>query len=211
MKKPNADTVIPPTAGQRGPAEHDRRAQIVEAADAYFRHYGYNKTTVADLAKAIGLSTAYIYKFFDSKQAIGEAICSKCLSIILNELHKIAHAKRPAGERLTEMYMSVARESVRRFFHDRRLHDIVNISRVSQWQTAKDHQAAVLELILHVMAEGRAAGEFETDSSLIKTCNAVAETFLLVSHPVLLEERLDGLEERAEEISALVLRGLRRK
>ena len=47
MKKPTADTVMLPTAGQRGPAEHDRRAQIVEAADAYFRHYGYNKTTVA--------------------------------------------------------------------------------------------------------------------------------------------------------------------
>ncbi|GAN81558.1 TetR/AcrR family transcriptional regulator [Acidocella aminolytica] len=211
MKKPTAETVMPPTAGQRGPAEHDRRAQIIEAADAYFRHYGYNKTTVADLAKAIGLSTAYIYKFFDSKQAVGEAICGKCLGIILDELTKIAHAKRPADERLAEMYISIARESERRFFHDRRLHDIINIARASQWQIAKDHQAAVLELILHVVAEGRAAGEFETDSSLFKTCNAVAETFLLVWHPVLLEERLDGLEERAAEISALVLRGLRKK
>lgn len=211
MKKPTAETVMPPTAGQRGPAEHDRRAQIIEAADTYFRHYGYNKTTVADLAKAIGLSTAYIYKFFDSKQAVGEAICGKCLGIILDELTKIAHTKRPADERLAEMYISIARESERRFFHDRRLHDIINIARASQWQIAKDHQAAVLELILHVVAEGRAAGEFETDSSLFKTCNAVAETFLLVWHPVLLEEKLDGLEERAAEISALVLRGLRKK
>ncbi len=59
-------------SGQRGPAEHDRREQIIAAANEHFRHYGYNKTTVADLAKAIGLSTAYIYKFFESKRAIGE-------------------------------------------------------------------------------------------------------------------------------------------
>ena len=70
-------------AGQRGPADHGIRDQIVEAADVHFSHYGYGKTTVADLAKAIGFSKAYIYKFFDSKQAIGQAICTQCLEKIL--------------------------------------------------------------------------------------------------------------------------------
>ena len=51
--------------GQRGPAEHERREQIIAAAGEHFRHYGYGKTTVADLGKAIGLSKAYIYKFFE--------------------------------------------------------------------------------------------------------------------------------------------------
>jgi AcrR family transcriptional regulator len=42
----------------------------------HFGHYGYEKTTVAELAKSIGFSKSYIYKFFDSKQAIGEVICA---------------------------------------------------------------------------------------------------------------------------------------
>ena len=67
----------------RGPADHSVRDQIVEAADEHFSHYGYEKTTVSDLAKAIGFSKAYIYKFFDSKQAIGEAICTKTLGAIV--------------------------------------------------------------------------------------------------------------------------------
>ena len=58
-----------PLAGQRGPAEHERREQILGAASEHFRHYGYNKTTVADVAKAIGLSTAYIYKFFELQES----------------------------------------------------------------------------------------------------------------------------------------------
>ena len=210
MKK-RTEPALAATAGQRGPAEHDRRAQIVEAADSYFRHYGYNKTTVADLAKAIGLSTAYIYKFFDSKQAIGEAICARCLATISEELKKIAHEKASATDRLRRMYMSVAKESVRRFFHDRRLHDIVNIAREEQWQVGLKHLATVLDVILHVVAEGRSSGEFEDESSLMKTSNAVAQTFLLVSHPVLLEEGLEDLEERCAGISELVLRGLRVK
>jgi AcrR family transcriptional regulator len=209
MKKRSPESAAIHTAGQRGPAEHERRAQIVEAADGYFRHYGYNKTTVADLAKATGLSTAYIYKFFESKQAIGEAICAKCLATISEEMKRIAQEKTSASNRLQRMYASVAKESVRRFFHDRRLHDIVNIAREGDWQIAKDHTATILEVILQVVADGRAAGEFEKSTSIMKTCNAVAQTFQLVSHPVLLEEGLDGLEERCAEISALVLRGLR--
>lgn len=72
-----------PSPSTRGPADHDIRDQIVAAANEHFSQYGYAKTTVSDLAKAIGFSKAYIYKFFDSKQAIGEAICSGCLAKIV--------------------------------------------------------------------------------------------------------------------------------
>src|SRR4029078_8496683 len=88
---------IIPSAGQsRGPAEHDVRDQIVAAAETHFSRYGYQKTTVSDLAKAIGFSKAYIYKFFDSKQAIGEAICSKTLTTIIAAVEEaVAGAARP--------------------------------------------------------------------------------------------------------------------
>src|SRR5256885_7321818 len=71
-------TNVYPTSA-RGPVEHDVRQQIVTAAKEHFSRYGYEKTTVSDLAKAIGFSKAYIYKFFESKQVIGEMICSNCL------------------------------------------------------------------------------------------------------------------------------------
>src|ERR1700752_5480704 len=70
----------------RGPADHGVRDQIVVAATEHFSRYGYEKTTVSDLAKAIGFSKAYIYKFFESKQAIGEMICVNCLHEIESEV-----------------------------------------------------------------------------------------------------------------------------
>ncbi len=72
-----------PTPASRGPLDHSVRDQILDAAMAHFSRYGYEKTTVTDLAKAIGFSKAYIYKFFDSKQAIGEAICASRLEKIM--------------------------------------------------------------------------------------------------------------------------------
>ena len=83
MKK--TSPAAPPS---RGPSDHDVRAQIVEAATEHFSHYGYEKTTVSDLAKAIGFSKAYIYKFFDSKQAIGEVICANRLGMMMRAVNE---------------------------------------------------------------------------------------------------------------------------
>ena len=49
-----------PTAAGRGRADHEVRNQIVTAATEHFSRYGYEKTTVSDLAKTIGFSKAYI-------------------------------------------------------------------------------------------------------------------------------------------------------
>ena len=83
-------------SASRGPADHEVRDQIVAAATEHFSRYGYEKTTVSDLAKTIGFSKAYIYKFFESKQAIGEHICGNCLRQIETEVRAAVDA---AGKR----------------------------------------------------------------------------------------------------------------
>jgi DNA-binding NarL/FixJ family response regulator len=44
-----------------------------ETAERLFRQFGYQKTTVADIAAALGMSPANIYRFFASKAAIKDA------------------------------------------------------------------------------------------------------------------------------------------
>jgi AcrR family transcriptional regulator len=120
-------------SGQRGPVEHERREQIVKAANEHFRRYGYNKTTVADLANAIGLSTAYIYKFFDSKQAIGEAVCAASLGEIASDLGEIARQPKSAAERLRAIYQNLTRQSAALYFNERKLHEIVITACTEKW------------------------------------------------------------------------------
>jgi AcrR family transcriptional regulator len=83
----------------RGPLDHSVREQIVEAAFEHFGHYGYEKTTVAELAKSIGFSKAYIYKFFDSKQAIGEVICANRLELIMTAVHRRSPMRPPPARK----------------------------------------------------------------------------------------------------------------
>ena len=90
-------------AGQRGPAEHERRDQILELANELFSAHGYRKTSVTDIAKAVGVSSAYLYRFFDSKQAIGEAVCAMTLAKIDVALKEIAERDDSATQRLRDL------------------------------------------------------------------------------------------------------------
>src|SRR5437762_12705619 len=91
----------------RGPTDHNVRDQILEAARDHFSRYGYDKTTVSDLAKAIGFSKAYIYKFFESKQAIGEAICAKTLSAMVAAIEEAVAGASTPTETFRRMFNTV--------------------------------------------------------------------------------------------------------
>jgi len=197
-----------PPLGHRGPVEHERREQIVKAANEHFRRYGYNKTTVVDLANAIGLSSAYVYKFFDSKQAIGEAVCAASLGEIASDLRKIARQPKSAAERLRAMYQSVTRQSAELYFNERKLHEIVITACSEKWRPVKEREETMLELIRELVTEGREKGEFERKTPLEETCRAILQTMEPFWHPRLLEEHLDDLDERATAMANLVLRSL---
>ena len=96
-----------PTPASRGPHDHSVRDQILDAAMAHFSRYGYEKTTVTDLAKAIGFSKAYIYKFFDSKQAIGEAICASRLEKIMVAVSAAIADAPSASEKLRRLFRAL--------------------------------------------------------------------------------------------------------
>lgn len=194
--------------GRRGPVEHERRNQILEAANVHFRTYGYVKTTVADLAKAIGLSPAYIYKFFESKQAIGEAVCRQALGRVADELREIAREPKPAATRLRLTFQTVARRGAEVCFSDRKLHDLAVTACAENWQPIRDHQAALLEIIRGLLVEGRESGEFERKTPIAETSQAILQTLELFSQPLLLEQNIADPEGRAESVANLVLRSL---
>ncbi len=194
---------------QRGPALHERREQIIRAALDHFRHYGYSKTSVADLAKAIGVSSAYVYKFFESKQAIGEAVCTHCLGQIDDALREIALSNQAASVRLRELFASLLTRSLALFFEERKLHDIAAVAAANHWDSANNHRAALYSILKQVIVEGRESGEFESETPLDEVCMAIASVMTPFSHPLMLEEKTpEQLEERVVVITNLVLRSL---
>src|SRR5688572_22695318 len=192
----------------RGPAEHGVREQIVAAAEQHFSRYGYEKTAVSDLAKAIGFSKAYIYKFFDSKQAIGEAICSKTLTAIVAAVEEAVAGAPTATEKFRRMFKALTATSVSLFFNDRKLYDIAASSAAEGWSSARAYAQRIRQILMDVVLEGRETGEFERKTPLDETVHAIYLVMLPFVNPLLLQHNLDLVEDAPVQLSNLVLRSL---
>lgn len=195
-------------AGQRGPSDHMIRDQIIGAAHDHFSHYGYGKTTVSDLAKDIGFSKAYIYKFFDSKQAIGEAICARQLGSILEEVEAVLASSETATEKLRKMSERLTALSVELFFTDRKLYDIAVHSCIEKWSSSQSYIVRIKEILASIIVEGREAGEFERKTPLDEVCRSIAGAMQPFVSPLMLQYNLDDLPRASNEMINLVLRSL---
>lgn len=192
----------------RGPADHEVRDQIVAAATEHFSRYGYEKTTVSDLAKAIGFSKAYIYKFFESKQAIGEMICSNCLRQIEAEVRAaVDEADRPP-EKLRRMFKAIVVASLRLFFQDRKLYEIAASAATERWQAALAYEERIRKLLQDILQEGRQTGDFERKTPLDETVMAIYLVMRPYLNPLLLQHGFDYTDEAPAQLSSLVLRSL---
>ena len=194
--------------GQRGPAEHNIRDQIIDAADEHFSRYGYGKTTVADLAKAIGFSKAYIYKFFESKQAIGEAICSKCLGTIITAVNVSLAEGKSATDRLRRLLRTIATATTEIAFSDQKLYEIASYSCAEKWPSAMAYLDEVSLILTGIIQDGRASGEFERKTPIDEAVRAIMLVFQPFMNPAMLQYNLESVPDGANEVASLVLRSL---
>lgn len=196
------------TPQSSGSTDRNVRQQIIDAAQQHFSHYGYEKTTVTDLAKAIGFSKAYIYKFFDSKQAIGEAICAHTLSTIITVAEAALVGVSTPSERLRILFSCLVTTSTSLFFQDRKLYDIAATACGDGWPPARAYEHRIRQMVTEVIQAGRQTGEFESTTSLEETVQAIYLVMLPFLSPLLLQYNLDRVEDAPTQLSNLMLRSL---
>jgi AcrR family transcriptional regulator len=72
------------------------RDRIMEAAKSRFSHFGYGKTTMAEVASDCEMSPGNLYRFFPGKLDIAEAIATEDYERHLEHLRRLAQASTPA-------------------------------------------------------------------------------------------------------------------
>jgi AcrR family transcriptional regulator len=199
-------TTLPSPA--RGPVDHEVRDQIVAAATEHFRLYGYEKTTVSDLAKAIGFSKAYIYKFFESKQAIGELICANCLREIETDVRTAIEGVDRPPEKLRRMFKAIVESSLRLFFEDRKLYDIAASAATGRWGAVHTFEEHIQAMLRDILRQGRETEEFERKTPLDEAATAIYLVMRPYLNPLLLQYSFDNIDDAPAQLSSLVLRSL---
>lgn len=189
--------------------ERDTRQSIIDTAERFFRDIGYQKTTVADIARSLRMSPANVYRFFDSKKSINEAVLERYKGEQEEALAQVAAGPGSAGERLRKMLLTSHRLNEARFSDQQRMQEMVCAAMEESWDAILGHIARLDALLSAVVAEGIANGEFRQVNPGAAT-RCIQTAMLRFQHPLLINQcaRIPG--PTAEELIEFVLSGLRK-
>jgi AcrR family transcriptional regulator len=187
--------------------EPDTRERILVVAERLFRQIGYQKTTVADIAKELRMSPANVYRFFESKKAIHEGVCRALMGEVEAEAQRIAAIPGPASVRLREMVKTIHRMNSERYVGDSKLHEMVEIAMQESWEVCLAHMELITKIIGSVIAQGAQSGEFEvTDLPLAAMCTCTA--MIRFFHPQMIAQSVNKPGPTIDQMIDFVLAGL---
>lgn len=188
--------------------EAGQRLRIVATAERLFREIGFQKTTVADIARELRMSPANVYRFFGSKSAIHVAVARQLMGEVETAAQNIALGPGTASERLRALVLCNETMNASRYLADRKLHDMVEAALVEHWPTIDEHIDRIQAILENVIAAGMESGEFaEGDPRLAaKLVHAAVVRF---SHPRLMAECAGRPEPTSGQMVDFCLAALR--
>jgi AcrR family transcriptional regulator len=187
--------------------ESDTRERILGVAERLFRQIGYQKTTVADIAKELRMSPANVYRFFDSKKAIHEGVARALMGEVELEAQRIARLPGPAADRLREQIKTIHRMNTERYVGDSKLHEMVEVAMEESWEVCVAHMELITATLGDVIAQGVATGEFDADdlpTAAMCACTAMMRFF----HPQMIAQCATKPGPTIDQMIDFVIAGL---
>lgn len=187
--------------------EPDTRERILVVAERLFREIGYQKTTVGDIAKVLRMSPANVYRFFDSKKAIHQAVARGLMGEVEEAAQAIAARPGPAVGRFRELLSTIHHMNSERYVGDSKLHEMVAIAMEENWDVCDAHIQLIGEIIGLVIGQGAVSGEFEvTDVPLTAKCTCMA--MMRFFHPQMIAQCIQKPSPTLDEMIDFILAGL---
>jgi AcrR family transcriptional regulator len=188
--------------------ETDTRERILAVAERLFRQIGYQKTTVADIAKELRMSPANVYRFFDSKKSIHEGVARALMGEVEVAAQTIAaQPGTAAAARLRELMTSIHHMNAERYVGDSKMHEMVAVAMEEDWDVCVAHMERITETIGSVIAQGAASGEFEVNDvplAAMCACTGMIRFF----HPQMIAQCANKPGPSIDEMIDFVIAGL---
>jgi AcrR family transcriptional regulator len=187
--------------------ETDVRERILVTAERLFREIGYQKTTVADIARALRMSPANVYRFFDSKKSINIGVARRLMGQVEAESQVIAQARGGAAKRLRDLLKTIHKMNAARYVADAKMHEMVAVAMDENWDVCRSHMECLTGVIAKVISDGIAAGEFQvSDAGLAAACTCTA--MVRFFHPQLIAEGADKPSPALDQMIDFVIAAL---
>lgn len=186
--------------------------KILDAAEARFRTYGFGKTTMAEIASDIDMSTANLYRYYENKLAIGAAMAGRCFCNREEILTEVVSRKNISeSERLEIFVLSMLSYGHSQFSNEPKMSELVNVIVTKLPELVQSKINLDKSFIAKILQQGVDSNEFnisdvdEMSSYVLAAVVKFSSPFFLTLYPI------EELERLAKGVVALILNGLVRK
>jgi AcrR family transcriptional regulator len=196
----------PPMPPANAPLTRDR---ILAAAEEVIRRFGPAKATVVDVARALGVSHAAVYRHVATKAELRDLVVGRWVEATMSPLRTIAALASPAPQRLRQLFDTLIAVKRRRANDDPELFAAYRTLAADAKSVAAAHVEELVGLTATIIRSGVKEGTFRTVNPL----NAGRAMLLATSrfhHPAHAAEWADpAIDAAYNEVWHLLMDGLR--
>ena len=187
----------------------DTRQQILDAAFQRIMHYGYAKTTMAEIARDCCMSAGNIYRFFASKIDIAEAMARKLNTEINQENAALARGPGTAPEKLRRFHQTAMRKTYEKLDQDAKVLEIAEVLSNERPTFANEELAQERVYLVQILEQGVAEGHFAKMENPNYTAEMLQTATMKFRYPQLFSRlSLPQLERELVGVMDLLLAGL---
>lgn len=138
----------------------EKRRLILDSAGALFDRFGPLKTSVADIARESGMSPANIYNFFESRDAIHEALGHERLSHLRTTILEQIDDLDTSWAAITAIFTLTALDIRKHLENEKDVLQLQAIERKNRWQFVEDFHEFIRLKLEELIRSGTRSGEF---------------------------------------------------
>jgi AcrR family transcriptional regulator len=192
----------------------DIKDLILDGVDVLLARYGFQKMTVEDIARHVGIGKGTIYLHFPSKEELTLSHIDRIVDRLLVQLDSIAKSGEPVEEKIMKM---LQRRVLYRFDavknYSESLNDLLSSLRGALIQRRQLHFQKEITVFREVLEEGRWHGRFQIAESYTPAQVLIWSTNSLLPYNLTPRElgKRKEVEEQVTRIGELLLNGLMKR
>tara|TARA_R110002124_G_scaffold94500_1_gene238571 strand:- start:365 stop:1003 length:639 start_codon:yes stop_codon:yes gene_type:complete len=185
------------------------RSKIIAAADHMIQEKGAISFTMSDLAIAIGMSPSNLYRFFENKDELAEAMAGEWFAELLVIMEDLVSAEMPVEEKLYQFFAKRVVIKRARYEDDPELFESYMELGDEHFEVIKGYVDLADHYMASILAEAMEKGYFkglELDA-VVSLVNTMMQPFC---NPKLMMQMMHlATEERLRIVINTILSGLR--
>jgi AcrR family transcriptional regulator len=186
----------------------DKEKIIIEAARSRFAHYGFNKTTMAEIAADCRMSAANIYRYFPGKKSLLAQIAKDFFTEVERDIRQqTADPHLSPIEKIKKLVQITLNNSYEHYSATYRINEAIDFICTERVDLIVDHRQQKMALLEAILKEGVEGQFFKSHDTRLRAESLVNATVLV--HPVFLGQyKIDYLRETLNRIVEMMTEGL---